>query len=66
MDAQELFVHDRSQWQRAEGLHASLVHPLRILVFALELEGEVVRQVTALMVAAKQPQGVGIPHLQRP
>ena len=35
-------------------------------MFALKLEGEIIRQVSALMVAAEQPQCVRIPDLQRP
>jgi hypothetical protein len=35
-------------------------------VLAFEFEGEVVGQMAAFMVATKEPQGVGIPNLQRP
>jgi hypothetical protein len=35
-------------------------------VLAFQLEGEVISQVTAFVVATKEPQGVGIPDLQRP
>lgn len=34
MNAQELLVHDRSQRQRAEGLHTGIIHPLGVLVLA--------------------------------
>ena len=34
MNAKELFVHDRSQGQRAEGGHARIVDTLRVLAFA--------------------------------
>ena len=43
VNAEELLVHNGSQGQAAERLHASVVDRLRILVSALELEGEVVR-----------------------
>lgn len=35
-------------------------------MFALEFEGEVVREMPAFMVSSQQPQGVRIPNLQRP
>jgi hypothetical protein len=34
MDAKELLVHHCSQRQRAKGLRASIIHSLRVLVFA--------------------------------
>lgn len=66
VDTQELLVHDCSQRQGAERLHAGLVHDLGVLVLALELEGEVVCQVTAFVVSSEQPQGLGVVDLQRP
>jgi len=66
MDTQELLVHNRSQRQGTEGLHASLIYGFGVLVLALELEGEVVRQVTALVVSSEQPQCLGVVDLQRP
>ncbi|TKW51225.1 hypothetical protein CTA1_2028 [Colletotrichum tanaceti] len=66
VDAQELFVHDGSQGQAAEGLHAGLVNGLGVLVLALELEGKVVGQVATLVVTAEQPQGLGVVDLQAP
>lgn len=53
VNAQELLVHYSSQGQSAERLHAGLVNILRVFVFALELEGEVVCQVAALVVSAE-------------
>lgn len=66
MNAQELLVHDSSQGQTAERLHASLVNGFRVLVFAFQLEGEVVCQVTALVVSAEQPEGFGVVNLEGP
>ena len=66
VDTEELLVHDRRQRQRTEGFDARLVNPFAILVLALELEGEVVRQVATFVVATQEPEGVGIPDLQRP
>jgi hypothetical protein len=66
MNTEELLVHDGSKGKRAERFHASLVHLLRVLMLAFELEGEVVGQMAAFVVATKEPQGVGIPNLQRP
>lgn len=53
MDAKELFVHDGRKWQSAERIHACLVNPVRVLVFTLELEGEVIRKMAAFMVASQ-------------
>lgn len=66
VDAQELFVHDSSQRQRAERFHACIVDAFAILVLAFEFECEVVCQVSAFMVSTKQPECVRIPDLQRP
>jgi hypothetical protein len=64
--AQELLVHDGRQRQCAERVHACLVNGFRVFVLALELECEVVGQMPALVVAAEQPERVGVPDLQRP
>ncbi len=53
--AEKLLVHDRSQRQSAEGIHARIVHLLGIFVLTLELKGEVIGQVPAFVVSAKQP-----------
>lgn len=66
MDTEELLVHDRRERQGAERLHAGIVDLFRILVFTLQLEGEIVRQMAALMVSAQQPKGLWVPNLQRP
>lgn len=66
MYTQELLVHDSRQGQGAERVHACFIHGFRVLVLALELECEVVSQVSALVVAAQQPERVGVPDLQRP
>ena len=66
VDAQELLVHDSSQWQRAERFHARIVDLLRVFVLAFELESEVVGKVAAFVVASEEPEGVGVPNLERP
>jgi hypothetical protein len=64
--AEELLVHDRSQRQRAERVHACFVDGLGVLVLALELEGEVISQMPALVVSAEEPERIRVPDLQRP
>lgn len=66
MDTQELLVHNRGQGQGAERLHAGVVDRLRVLVFAFQLEREVVGQVAAFVVPPKEEQAFRIPDLQRP
>jgi hypothetical protein len=66
VNAQELLVHDGSQRERAKRVHAGFVDSFGVLVLALELEGEVVGQMPALVVSAEQPERVGVPDLQRP
>lgn len=66
MYTQKLLVHNGSQRQGAEGVHAGIVDLLRVFVFAFELEREVVCEMSTLMIAAQQPQCVGIPNLERP
>lgn len=51
--AKELLVHDCSQRQCAERVHACLVYRLGVLVLAFELEGKVVGQMAALVVTSK-------------
>lgn len=63
---QELLVHDGSERKRAEGVHAGFVDSLGVLVLAFELECEVIGQMTAFVVAAEQPERVGVPDLQGP
>lgn len=53
MDAEELLVHDGSEGKGTKGLGASLVDSLGILVLALDLEGEVISQMTALVITAE-------------
>ena len=64
MYAQELLVHDGSQWQGTEGFHASIIHFLRVFVLAFQLEGEIIGQVTAFVIASQKPKSVGIPDLE--
>jgi hypothetical protein len=64
--AQELLVHDRSQRQCAERVHAGLVDGLGVLVLAFELECEVISQMSAFVVSAEQPKRVRVPNLQGP
>lgn len=53
MYTQELLVHNGGQWQRAEGFHAGFINVLGILMLTLEFEGEVVSQMSTLMVASE-------------
>jgi hypothetical protein len=55
VNAEELLVHDRRQRQRTEGFEARLVDPFTIFVLALQLESEIIRQVTAFVVTPQQP-----------
>lgn len=66
MDAEKLLVHDSSEGQAAKGFDTGLVDGLGVLVLALELKGEVVGQMTALVVAAQQPERLGVVNLERP
>lgn len=66
MNAQELFVHYCSKRERTKRLHASFINVLRVFVLALELECEVVGQMSAFVVSAKKPERVRVPDLQRP
>lgn len=66
VDAEKLLVHDRSQRQRTEGFHASFINPLSVFVLTLELEGEVVGQMSTFMVAPQKPQGIRVPNLESP
>jgi hypothetical protein len=51
MNAEELLVHDGCEGEVAEGVHAGIVKVFRVLVFALELVGEVVGEMTAFVVS---------------
>lgn len=64
MNAEELLVHDCSQWQGAERFHACIIDGLGILVLALQFECEVVGKMATLMIAAEKPQAVWIPYFQ--
>lgn len=66
VDAEELLVHNSGQGQAAERVHTGLVHGLGVFVPAFELEGEVIGQMAAFVVSAKQPEGLGIVDLERP
>jgi hypothetical protein len=66
MNAQKLFVHDRGERQRAEGLEARLVYAFGVLVLALDLEREVIGQVPALVVSTEEEERVGVPNLESP
>lgn len=55
MYTQKLLVHDRCKGQVAERVHARFVDPLGVLVFALKLEREIVRQMPALVIPSEQP-----------
>jgi hypothetical protein len=64
--AQELLVHEGGERQAVERVHARIVHTLRVLDLALLLEGEVLCEVTALVVAAQQIERARIQDLHRP
>jgi hypothetical protein len=64
--AKELLVHHCCEREAAECLHTSIVDLLGVFVFAFELECEIVCQMSALVVASEQPQGIGVPYLERP
>ena len=64
--AQELLVHDGSEGQRTEGVHAGFIDGLGVLVLTLQLEGEVISQMTTFVVSSEQPKRIGVPNLQRP
>jgi hypothetical protein len=64
--AQELLVHDRSQGQCAERVHTGFVDSFRVFVLALELECEVISQMSAFVVSTEQPERVRVPDLERP
>lgn len=66
MYAEELLIHHGRQRQVAERVHASIVDRFRVLVFAFQLEGEVVGEMPTFMVASEQKQGVGVPYLECP
>jgi hypothetical protein len=66
VNAEELLVHYGRQRQRTERLEACLINPLTIFVLALQLEGEVVRQMTAFVVTPQQPKRIRVPNLQCP
>lgn len=66
MNTQELLVHNRRQRQRAEGFDASLVDFLAVLVLTFEFECEVIRKMSAFVVASQKPECVGVPDLQSP
>lgn len=56
VNAKELFVHNCRQRQRTEGFQTCLVDPFTIFVLALQLEGEVVRQVATFVITPQQPE----------
>ena len=51
MYAQELLVHDSGEGKGAERLHTSFIDIFRVFMLALQLEGEVIRQMPAFVVA---------------
>jgi hypothetical protein len=42
MNAKELLVHNSCEGKAAEGFHAGIVYPFRVLVLAFEFESEVI------------------------
>lgn len=66
MNAKELLVHDCSQRKGAKGVHDRVIYSVRVFVLALQLEGEIVGQVAALVVTAKQVQCFRVPNFEGP
>lgn len=66
MYAQELLVHDSSEREGAERVHARFIDPVGVLVLALQLECEVIREMSALVISSEQEERIGVPDLQRP
>lgn len=66
MDTEELLIHDRRQRQGAKRFNACLVNALAVFVLALELKGEVVRQVPTFVITPQEPKRIRIPDLQSP
>jgi predicted nucleic acid-binding protein len=66
VNAQELLVHDRGEWQRAERFDARVVYTLGVLVLALELKRKIICQVPALVISAEEEERVRVPNLERP
>ena len=64
MNTQKLLVHDSGKRKCAERLHTSIIYSVGVLVLALQLEGEVIGQMPAFMVASKQEQCVWVPNLE--
>ena len=66
MNAKELLVHNSGEGKTAEGFHAGIVYPFRVLVLALEFEREVISQMPTFMVSSEEEQSVWIPDFERP
>ena len=66
MNTEELLVHHSGERKTAEGFHAGFVDGLAVLVFAFELEREVVGEMTALVVSSKEKDGIGVVDLEGP
>jgi hypothetical protein len=66
VNAEELFVHYRRQWQSAEGVHASLINPLGVFPFTFEFKGKIICQMATFVIATKKKEGIWVPHFQRP
>ncbi len=66
VNAEELLVHNSSQRQAAEGLDAGVVNSLGVCVPTFQLEGEVVCQVAAFVIAPEEPERVWVMDLERP
>ena len=66
MDAEVLSIHDGSQRKTIEGLHAGVVDLLVVLDEALGLEGEILAQMPAFVIAANQMDRVLVENLEGP
>lgn len=66
MYTQELLVHHCRQRQCTKRIHASIINLLGVFVFAFQLEGEVIREMSAFVVSSEKPETVWIPDFQTP
>ena len=65
MNTEELVVDEGAEGECLEGCYRGLVELEAVLALALELEGEVLCQLAALVVPADEEEGVLVEDLQR-
>ena len=66
MHAKELAVHERRQRHTIERLHGRHIHLITVLAHALHVEGEVLSQLAALVVATHKGHCGRKVQLERP